>query len=357
MQNFGLAKSCFLVKFAGDFCNQESVKSLTTVSTNRKVIGESVLKFLIKILRMEESIKNWAALIIPWMLTHGLRIIFIAAGTFLLGRLATRVIRRAVMMAVVPDSQSTYESEKMREDTLIRIFNGAIGTVILLLGLLMILNETGVEIGPLLAGAGIVGLAVGFGGQYLIRDIISGMFIILENQYRIGDVVNLNSTGGLVEDISLRKTTLRDLNGTVHHVPHGEIKIVSNLSKNFARVNLNIGIAYNTDLAHVIDVINRTGKELAEDPLFKDLIITPPEFVRVDDFADSAIIVKILGDTKPLKQWAISGELRKRLKIAFDREGIEIPFPQRVIHQAKSDAPEPEVKQITEPGISTNSSQ
>ncbi len=239
------------------------------------------------------------------------------------------------MVAVVPDGSLTDDSEKKREDTLIRIFNGAIGTVILLIGTLMILNETGIEIGPLLAGAGIVGLAVGFGGQYLIRDIIAGLFIILENQYRIGDVVNLNTTGGLVEDISLRKTTLRDMNGTVHHIPHGEIKIVSNLSKNFARVNIDIGIAYDSDLKKVIDVINRTGKELAEDNFYRDFIISPPQFLRVEQFADSAIIVKILGDTKPLKQWEISGEFRKRLKFAFDSEGIEIPFPQMVIRQAK----------------------
>lgn len=199
----------------------------------------------------------------------------------------------------------------------------------------MILQEIGLEIGPILAGAGIVGLALGFGGQYLIRDIITGLFVILENQYRIGDVVNIDTTGGLVEDISLRKTTLRDLNGTVHHIPHGEIKRVSNLSKKYARVNLDVGISYSSDLEQVIKVINKTGNELAEDPRFKDVIISPPQFLRVDDFADSAIIVKILGDTKPLKQWEVTGELRKRIKIAFDEEGIEIPFPQRVIHHAK----------------------
>ena len=145
----------------------------------------------------------------------------------------------------------------------------------------------------------------------------------------------LTQRGDSVEDISFRKTTLRDLNGTVHHIPHGEIKRVSNLSKKYARVNLDVGISYNSDLEHVIKIINKTGNELAEDPHFKDVIISPPQFLRVDDFADSAIIVKILGDTKPLRQWEVTGELRKRIKIAFDKEGIEIPFPQRVIHQAK----------------------
>ena len=283
---------------------------------------------------MKETIKEWTELIIPWLLTQGIKILIIGIIAYLLNIILSRIISRAVRVAVVPDINLSLEAEKKREDTLIRIFNGVLRVIILLIALLMILQESGIEIAPLLAGAGIVGLAVGFGGQYLIRDLISGMFIILENQYRIGDVVNINATGGMVEDISLRMTTLRDLNGTVHHIPHGEIKMISNLSKRFSRVNLDIGIAYNSDLEKVIEVINRTGRELAEDPLFKEMIISPPKFLRVDEFADSAIIVKILGDTKPLKQWEISGEFRKRIKIAFDKEGIEIPFPQRVIHQA-----------------------
>ena len=199
----------------------------------------------------------------------------------------------------------------------------------------MVIEEFGVSIGPLLAAAGVAGLALGFGGQYLIRDLISGLFIITENQYRIGDVVSFDGDSGSVEDITLRMTTLRDLNGTVHHIPHGEIKRVSNLSKSFARVNLDISVSYNSKLENVINVVNRVGKELAEDDKFKNSIIKAPEFLRVDDFADSAIIIKILGDTKPLKQWEVTGELRKRLKLAFDEAGIEIPFPQRVIHQAK----------------------
>lgn len=131
-------------------------------------------------------------------------------------------------------------------------------------------------------------------------------------------------------------TTLRDLDGTVHHVPHGEVKKVSNLSKDFSRVNLNIGVSYSADLEKVITVINKVGKDLANDIAWKDNIISAPQFVRVDDFGDSAVIIKILGDTKPIKQWEVTGELRKRLKIAFDREGIEIPFPQRVVHQSNS---------------------
>lgn len=283
---------------------------------------------------MSEEFNQWLNNLIPWFLNHGTKIIIISVAAYIFNRIVSRIIIKAVKVAVKPENDQSRDAEIRRENTLIRIFTRALNVVVVSITLLIILREMGFDIAPILAGAGIVGLAVGFGGQYLIRDVITGLFLILENQYRIGDVVTINNTGGMVEDISLRMTTLRDQNGTVHHIPNGEIKQVSNLAKKFARVNLNIGIAYKSDLEHVISVINKTGIELANDPVYRDSIITPPAFLRVEDFADSAIIVKILGDTKPLKQWEITGELRKRLKIAFDREGIEIPFPQIVIHQA-----------------------
>ena len=284
---------------------------------------------------MEQTFENWIDKIVPWLLDHGIKIIAIVIAAWLLNFILSRFIIKGVRIAVKPDSSASKEAEKKREDTLIRIFNGALRIVIITIACIMSLDEAGIKIGPILAGAGIVGIAVGFGGQYLIKDIITGLFIILENQYRIGDVVNIDGTGGLVQDISIRKTTLRDLDGTVHHIPHGSIVKVSNLSKDWARVNIDIGIAYNTNLEHLIEVINRTGREMADDPAFKESIITPPSFLRINEFSDSAIIVKILGETKPLKQWDVTGEFRKRLKIAFDREGIEIPFPQHVIHQSK----------------------
>lgn len=270
----------------------------------------------------------------PWVLNHGLKIATVVILAYVVRKSGGIFIEKLVRKLIVSDHFLTRESERKREDTLIKIFSGALRIIVWVVALLIILQEAGFAIGPLLATAGIAGLAFGFGGQYLIRDLISGLFIIMENQYRINDVVCFDGTCGLVEDISLRMTTLRDLDGVVHHVPHGEIKKVSNLTKHFARVNLNIGVSYASDLEKVISVINRVGKELAEDPAWKESIIKPPQFLRVDDFGDSAVIMKILGETKPIKQWDVTGELRKRLKIAFDKEGIEIPFPQRVVHQA-----------------------
>lgn len=284
---------------------------------------------------MQENLTKWGSNLVPWLLDHGIKIVFLVILAYLLNIILGRLIVRTVRIAVVRDENMSEEAEKKREDTLIHIFRGALRVVLIVLALLMILQEFGLKIGPILAGAGIVGVAVGFGGQYLIKDVITGLFMILENQYRIGDVVKIDGTEGVVQDITLRKTTLRDMDGTVHHINHGSIVLVSNLSKDFARVNLEIGVAYDTNLEHLIGVIDRTCMEIAEDPNFRDSIITPPRFLRIQRFAESAIIVKILGDTKPLKQWEIAGELRKRLKIAFDREGIEIPFPQTVIHKAK----------------------
>jgi len=274
--------------------------------------------------------------ITPWFFDHGIKIVAIVIVAYLFRKFAEIFIEKIIRKIIISDHFLTKEVERKRENTLIRIFTVSLGILIWLLALLMILQEVGIAIGPLLAAAGIAGLAFGFGGQYLIRDLISGLFIIMENQYRIGDVVCFDGTCGLVEDISMRMTTLRDLDGIVHYVPHGEIKRVSNLSKQFARVNLNIGISYSSNLEQVISVVNKIGKELSEDPAWKEHILTAPQFLRIDDFGDSAIVIKILGDTKPLKQWDVTGELRKRLKIAFDQGGIEIPFPQRVVHQAKS---------------------
>ncbi|MFH1866903.1 MAG: mechanosensitive ion channel family protein [Patescibacteria group bacterium] len=283
-------------------------------------------------------INTWSQIlttITPWFVLHGFKILGIIIVVYLVNKFGEIIIERTVRRLIVADHFLTKSAEKQREDTLIKVFDGALRISVWAIGVMMILSELGVNIGPMLAAAGVAGLAFGFGGQYLIRDVISGLFIILENQYRVGDVVCLGSTCGLVENISLRLTVLRDLDGTVHHIPNGEVTKASNLTKHFSRVNLDIGIAYDSDLEKVIKVVNKVGQEIAEDPAWKEFIIKPPKFLRVNDFADSAIMIKILGETQPIKQWDVMGELRKRLKIAFDKNGIVIPFPQRVIHQAK----------------------
>ena len=188
----------------------------------------------------------------------------------------------------------------------------------------------------LVAGLGIAGVAVGFGAQWLIRDLIAGVFVLWENQYRVGDVVRVADIAGLVENINLRKTVLRDLDGKVHHVPNGEIKTASNYSRHFSRVNLNISVAYDTDLDQAISVINRVGQELAEDENWREKIVSAPQVLRVDNLGDSGIDIKILGDVQPLQQWSVTGQLRLRLKKVFDAEEIEIPWPHTKVYFGNS---------------------
>lgn len=274
----------------------------------------------------------------PWFSDHTSTIVTIALiilGAWLIVRFGSIAIRKTVVRGIRPASYKSKAEEKKREETVIQIVSGALNIIIWPLTLIVIIGQLGVNIGPLIAGAGVVGVALGFGAQSLVKDIISGLFIISENQYGVGDVVDLDGTSGQVEHISLRSTVLRDLDGIVHHVPNGTINRASNYSSKHSGINLNVGVAYDSDLEHVIKVVNRVGKSIARDPEWKDVILETPSFLRVDNLGDSSIDIKITGSVKPLKQWDVTGELRKRIKIAFDKEGIEIPFPQRVVHQAK----------------------
>jgi small conductance mechanosensitive channel len=218
------------------------------------------------------------------------------------------------------------EGMKRRANTLQGVFLGLTKISIILMVVLVILSEY-VSIGPLLAGLGVAGIAVGFGAQYLIRDLIAGIFVLMENQYRVGDVAKVADVTGLVEEVNLRKTVLRDLDGIVHHVPNGEIRVASNYSRHFARVNLDISVSYGTDLDFAIEVINRVCEEMSVDEQWKDRMRTVPKVIRVNKLGDSGIDLKVVGEVKPLEQWNVMGQLRLRIKKAFDKEDIEIPWP------------------------------
>lgn len=270
---------------------------------------------------------------IGWFTEHGLRIIgIILAGAIaylILQTVVPRFIRRTI--AVRMKDKQDIEVQK-RGKTLSNVIRNTFGILIIVLVLITILPELGINIGPLLASIGILGLAIGFGAQSLVKDIINGLFILVENQYGIGDVVKVAGIAGLVEEINLRRTILRDLDGIVHYIPNGEINVASNFTKGFSRVNMNISVAYGEDLDRVIHVINRTCTTMAEEKDWKDKMIKPPQVLRVDALGDSGIEIKILGDTQPLAQWDIMGELRKRIKKEFDKEGIEIPWPHMKVY-------------------------
>jgi small conductance mechanosensitive channel len=202
---------------------------------------------------------------------------------------------------------------------------------------MMIMREVGLDIGPVIMGAGILGLALSFGAQNLMRDMITGFFILLENHFRVGDVINTAGVAGLVESISLRVTTLRDLEGKVHIIPNGEMAVVSNLTKEWSRCVVDIGVAYKENVDNVMELLRDIGKQMADDTEFGSMILEPLEILGLDQFADSAVVIKTMTKTIPLKQWAVAREFRRRVKNTFDEKGIEIPFPHQTIYMGEAE--------------------
>jgi small conductance mechanosensitive channel len=249
---------------------------------------------------------------------------------FVLRRAAPLWIRKTVKKQM--KGKRKVEREK-RVQTLTQMLSTIVGLSLGTLATFLVLHQLGINIYAGIAALGVIGIAVGFGTQHLIRDLIGGFFILLENQYNCGDVIQTNNIIAMVEEISLRRTVLRDLDGIHHVVPNGEIRIVGNLTQDLSRVNLDIPVAYGEDVDQVMAIMKQTWEELANDPTFGSFIITKTPFVlRVNEFGDSGVIIKITGETEPHKQWDIKGEYRRRIKKAFDREGIEIPWPHRKVY-------------------------
>ena len=232
------------------------------------------------------------------------------------------------------------DKERLANEKQIKTLIGLVRTICLTLiwviAVVMGLDQLGLDIAPVLAGAGIVGLAVGFGAQNLVRDVINGFFMILENQVRVGDVAVVNSTGGLVEAISFRTITLRDLSGTVHIFPNGTVTTLANMTKNWSAYVMDIGVAYKEDTDHVTDIMRSVGADLQQDELWRKKILEPIEILGVDAFGESEVTIKARIKTRPIEQWSVGREYRRRLKKAFDREKIEIPFPHRTLYMGEA---------------------
>lgn len=230
-------------------------------------------------------------------------------------------------------------STEKRVKTLTSILRTISLTVIWVIAIIMALAQIGLDITPILASAGIVGLAVGFGAQNLVRDMISGFFMILENQVRVGDVAIVNGTGGLVETITFRTIILRDLAGVVHVFPNGTITTLSNMTKEWSAYVMDIGVAYKEDTDHVMQVMKDVADELRRDPTYGSHMIEPLEIFGVDQFGSSEVVIKARLKTMPIQQWFVGREYRRRLKKAFDSKGIEIPFPHRTLYMGEASRP------------------
>lgn len=266
-------------------------------------------------------------------------LILLAAWLFMviLLRIFRRLEQRLVTQAQLAGEPPT-ESAK-RVDTLARLIRSATMIGLWATAALVVLQEMGMEIGPILASAGIVGLAIGFGAQNLVRDVISGFFFILENQVRVGDVAIVNGTGGLVERINFRTIVLRDLGGAVHIFPNGSVKSLSNLTNDWSAYVFEIGVAYREDTDRVVAILKEVGAAIKKDDLYGGLMLEEPEIFGVDKFDNSAVVIKGRIKTKPIRQWQVGREFLRRVKYAFDENNIEIPFPHRTLYLREADKP------------------
>ena len=281
---------------------------------------------------LDIQIENILPFLISWGISHGIKIAFIVFVAWLVTRIGKKTLEKMIRKAVPPDGLSP-DAERKRENTLIRMFVAGLNIIVWSVTIIMILPEFGVNIAPILAGAGVLGLAIGFGAQNMVKDFLAGLFVIIENQYRIEDYICLDGTCGTIEDITLRKTVLRDLHGTVHHITHGSVGIVSNYTKKLGIARMEISVAYKEDIDHVFEVINKVGKEMAEESPWKENTLTAIQAAGTgpSNFADSGVDITVSGETKVGTQWGMLREFRGRIKKAFDKEGIEIPFPQRTV--------------------------
>jgi small conductance mechanosensitive channel len=267
-------------------------------------------------------------------------------GIFLLAWFASVVINRLisrlhekitkVMAAHADDAREALEK---RSATIGGVLRKTAVVLVWTIAIFMSLTELGYDIGPLIAGAGIAGVAIGFGAQALVRDIISGMFLLMENQVRIGDVAKINGTGGLVEEINLRTTVLRDLEGIVHVFPNGSITTLANLTRVYSCYVFDVGVAYKEDTDKVVEALREVDETLRADPEWQRVILDPLEIFGVDKFADSSVVIKARYRTRPLQQWNVGREMNRRIKKKFDELGIEIPFPHLSLYAGEAAKP------------------
>ncbi|MBI3466370.1 MAG: mechanosensitive ion channel [Planctomycetes bacterium] len=279
--------------------------------------------------------------LLRWLTSSGIRVLGTVLGMIVLIRLAKVLSRRLAELAGRGAGRGSRQERENRAHTLAAVFQNAAKVAIIAAGSLMILQEVGVNIGLLLGGAAVVGLGVAFGAQNLIRDYFSGFMILLENQYTLNDVVRIGEIAGQVERITLRVTVLRDLQGVVHFIPNGQIASVSNLTHGWSRAVFDIAVAYKEDVDRVMSVLIDLGQELRKNPAFGPLILEDLTMLGVDEFGDSAVVIKFYIKTRPFQQWTVKREMLRRIKKRFDELGIEMPFPQRTVHHCYDGAAQP----------------
>ncbi len=271
-----------------------------------------------------------------WLKTHGINVLIIVVGAWILRRIGVAILMGLLKRAVRSHPFASETDRKKRLDTLDSLVNGLSKILIWSIAVIMVVDEIGINTAPLLASAGVAGIAIGIGAQSLIKDFTNGLFIILENQYRVGDYVQFDTVQGIVQAITIRTTILRDFDGNIHHVPNSSIVVSTNMTFGVSGINQDITVAQDTDLDKLELVINKVGEELAADEKWGSKIKRKPYFAQVVQFAERGLIIKILGETTPGSQWKVKTELIKRLRIAFVENDIELPLSPLTAGKKKS---------------------
>lgn len=269
-----------------------------------------------------------------------IEVVLIIAVSIVVYQLVKLIAKRIVARQIEEEDPLVRRLREQRAQTLGSLFTNVLLIAVVTVAILTVLDVF-INIAPLLASVSVVGLAISFGAQSLVKDIISGTFMLIEGQFGIGDVVRVGDTSGMVEKITLRTTILRDLHGVVHIIPNGEITRVSNLTKTWSRAVIDVGVAYRADVDKVIATLRALAAEFYADPQWAPLLIDPPEVLGVENLADSAVIVRMAAKTLPLKQWDVARELRRLIKKRFDAEGIEIPYPHLTFYWGEGQMPQP----------------
>lgn len=286
---------------------------------------------------------NWEELL-RWevLLPRALKVVAVIFIALIAYRLVRALIDRFLEREIEEEDPLVRRLREQRARTLASLLGNVAAIAIVVIVALTILDILIENTGPILASFGIIGLAFSFGAQSLVKDVISGTFMLIEGQFGVGDVVKVADVSGLVEKITLRTTVLRDVEGAVHIVPNGSITRVTNMTKAWSRAVLNIGVAYREDVDRVIEVLRDLLQEFHADPEWGALLLEEPVVPGVESFGDSAVVIRVMAKTLPLKQWDVARELRRRIKIRFDREGIEIPFPHVTFYWGDGQAPLPQ---------------
>lgn len=273
---------------------------------------------------------------IQWGIGSGIRVVLIGVGMVLLLVVVKQALVRVQRLL---EGALPTPAQRQRAETLTHVLRDVARVFIVAVGVMMMLSEIGIDLKPLLAAAGLGGLAIGFGAQSLVKDVISGFFILLEDSIAVGDVVEIAGVSGLVEEVKLRSIRLRDISGSVHVIPNGIVDRVKNMTKGFSFYVFDVGIAYKEDVDRVMAVLVDIAEELRADPLYAEDILEPLEMLGVDRFDESAVIIRCRIKTMPIKQWRVGREMNRRIKKTFDAKGIEIPFPHRTLYWGEGQVP------------------